>query len=474
MVAVVLASREPRRSWRVSLLGVAAGFVYFTGTLYWIGGVMAAFGGLHPAVAYALMAGLALHLSLFVGLFAWLLGIAARRFGVTGVWLAPALWVASEWLRAWLGWKFPWVLLGSSQATVVPVVQLASVTGVYGLSALLALTSAAAAALALNRQRAQWRRAMAVAALVVVVTAGGMWRVSRGTLTRGGSPIRVGLLQGNVPQEAKGNPAFRDAITDRYIGLSRQAIAAGAQLVLWPEASAPFIFSQHPAAAAPVRRLVAEARVPFVIGADDIDQSVDPARSYNAATFLGSDGETRGTYRKVRLVPFGEYVPFKRLLFFVGPLIDAVSDFTPGDELTVFDVEGTRISVAICYEAVYAGMARTFVSKGSELLTTITNDAWFNRSSAAYQHFEQASLRAVEQGRYLVRAANTGFTGAVDPYGRVTAKTRLFETTQLTVDARLLSGRTIYYAIGDVVAWVSLALAAFVVWRSRSSRRGSS
>jgi apolipoprotein N-acyltransferase len=270
LVAVVMASREPRRAWRVALLGVVSGFVFFVGTLYWIGDVMAAFGGLNPILAQALMGGLALHLSLFVGLFAWLVCLAVRRFGLHGVWLAPALWVASEWLRAWLGWGFPWVLLGSSQATVVPIVQLASVTGVYGLSALLVLTSAAAASLALNRGRAQWWRMAAVAALVAVIAALGMWRVRTASLTREGEPIRVGLLQGNVPQEQKSHAAFSEAITQRYLTLSRQALAEGAQLVLWPEASVPFIFADDAAAAAPVRRLAAQARVPFVIGTDDI------------------------------------------------------------------------------------------------------------------------------------------------------------------------------------------------------------
>jgi apolipoprotein N-acyltransferase len=279
-------------------------------------------------------------------------------------------------------------------------------------------------------------------------------------------------VQGNIPQDAKNNADFRAAISERYVALSRQVLASGAQLVLWPEASVPFIFAQDAAAAAPIRRLAAQSRVPFLIGTDVIEPGLNgaPERYYNAATLVGSDGTTRAVYRKVQLVPFGEYVPYKRLLFFVGPLVDAVSDFTPGDELTVFETEGSRFSVAICYEAVYAGIAQTFVTKGSQLLTTITNDAWFNRSSAAYQHFDQAALRAVEQGRYLVRAANTGISGAVDPYGRVLLSTPLFQSTAVTVDARLLSGRTIYHAIGDVVAWISLAVAAAVVWLGRKNR----
>jgi len=454
-------------------MGVLTGVVYFACTLYWIGGVMALHGSLPAIGAYALMIGLALHLSLFVGLFAWLLGRSAGSFGMTGVWLAPWLWVASEWLRAWLGWDFPWVLLGSSQASVIPVVQFASVTGVFGLSALIATVSTAAAVLALSRRRQDLIGAACVAALMVAIVAGGAWRVSQGTLTTSGTPLRVGLLQGNVPQTAKQDPNLRDEITQRYIGLSRQAIGAGAQLVIWPEASTPFYFDLDILMSAPIRRLAAEAQVPFIIGTDELQRVNQTDFNYNTAVLLGADGKSKATYRKVRLVPFGEYVPFRKLLFFVGPLVESIGDFTPGTEFKVFDLNGTKFSVAICYEAVYGHIARAFVSQGAQLLTTITNDAWFERSSAAYQHFEQASLRAVEQGRYLVRAANTGISGAVDPYGRVIAETGLFESAATTVDVRLQSGRTIYNRIGDVVAWASLVMTAAVVFLTRRVRTAS-
>jgi apolipoprotein N-acyltransferase len=164
----------------------------------------------------------------------------------------------------------------------------------------------------------------------------------------------------------------------------------------------------------------------------------------------------------MRLVPFGEYVPLKSLLFFVGPLVEAVSDFSAGEEAIVFDAEGRRLSIAICYESVYPSVAQAFVERGSELLATITNDAWFGRSSAAYQHFEQGAMRAVEQARYVVRAANTGISGGVDPYGRILATTALFEPAVVTIDVRLLQARTLYSRTGDVVAWVSLAMTAWI------------
>jgi apolipoprotein N-acyltransferase len=416
---------------------------------------------------------LAAYLALYVGIFAVLVRLATQRWGVGGVWLAPLFWVATEWARSWVGGGFPWVLLGTSQATVLPIVQTASIVGVYGLSALLVLVSAAAVVLTLSRAAVHRRAAAAVAGLLLIVAAGGVLRVTRGELLASGAPLRVGLTQGSIPQDQKWDPRFRDQILRSYIDLSRQVIGAGAQLVVWPEAATPFYFDAESSLAAPIRRLAAETGTPFIIGSDELapGRGGQPGAVYNAAVFVGADGRTAGSYRKMTLVPFGEYVPLRRLLFFVSPLVEAVSDFSAGTDAVVFDAEGRRISVAICYESVYPAIARQFVARGSQLLATITNDAWFGRSSAAYQHFEQGVLRAVEQGRYVVRAANTGISGAVDPYGRVLAMTPLFEPATLTVDVRLLEQRTIYSQTGDVIVWVAFAAAAFTAVPRRWGRR---
>ena len=473
IVAVVLnASGAGAPTRHMFKLGVLAGIIYFIGTLYWVQQVMATYGGVPAPAALLIALLLAGYLALFPGLFAILLGTAVRGFGMAGIWFTPALWVATEWLRASLGSGFPWALLGSSQAPVLPVVQLASVTGVYGLSALVALVSTAAAAVALSQRRAHRIAALGVAALLVTVVVFGAWRAERGALLAAGTPLRVGLLQGNVPQDVKWDPAYREAILQRYVDLSRQVIGAGAQIVVWPEASTPFYFDLDAAMAAPVRRLAAESRTPFLVGTDEAGQGPDGRDAYyNAAVLVDRSGRSVRSYRKIRLVPFGEYVPLKQLLFFVGPLVQAVSDFTPGTEPVVFDAGGIRLSVAICYESVYPDLARQFVRGGSELLTTITNDAWFGRSSAAYQHFEQGAIRAVEEGRYLVRAANTGISGAVDPYGRTLTATNLFEPAAVTVDVRLLTDRTIYNVLGDVVVWISLAAAVTVFVAGRRRRR---
>lgn len=468
-IVAIATSATSSTGSRAAALGFAMGLVYFGGTVYWVAEVMHRYGDLSWPLAAPIGLLLVSYLAIFPAVWAVLLRWAVRRLGVAGVWLAPVFWVATEWVRASFS-GFPWALLGSSQSTVVPIVQLASVTGGFGLSALVALVGTAAAVLSLTQRRGHRAAVGAVALLVAVVATAGAFRVSRGRLISSGEQIRIGLVQGSVEQDQKYDPAFRDAILSRYLTLSREAIAAGANVVFWPEASTPGYFDIDDALALPIRRLAAETRTPFILGADAYQPPIDghPEQFFNAAVLVGSDGRSKQTYKKIHLVPFGEFVPFKSLFFFAKPLVEAVSDFSPGTEPIVFDVDGRRISVAICYEAIYPGLARDFVANGSQLLATITNDAWFGRSSAAYQHFEQAGLRAVEEGRYVVRAANTGISGAVDPYGRTLVSTPLFEPVSLTVDVRLLTDRTIYSRTGDLIAWLSLAMTAgFIVTASR-------
>ena len=472
LVAVVVSSSttSPRKTFG---LGLITGLVYYCGTLYWVVSVMQTFGGLSPVVAFLVGLLLWSFLSLYVGLFALLVRYAVIRFGAPGLWLSPAFWVATEWWRSSVGLSFHWAALGASQATVVPIAQAASVVGVFGLSAIVALVSTAAAAVSVSRQAVHVRGALAVGALLVAIAVGGLVRVNRGGWLNDGDPVRIGLVQGSVDQEQKYDDRFQHAIIQRYVDLSRRAIQLGAQVVIWPESSTPFFFNPNVPLAAPIRRLAMETRTPFLLGTDVIEpKTADrPARLYNAAMLLTADGQVAQTYRKMSLVPFGEYVPMKSLLFFADKLVEGVGDFAAGTDPVVFDADGRRMSVAICYESVYPDIARTFVQRGSQLLVTITNDAWFKRSSAAFQHFDQGLLRAIEEGRYVVRAANTGISGAVDPYGRVLSRTDLFVPAVAVVDVKLNRSRTIYSRVGDVTVWMSLALTAGVVGEAIRRRR---
>lgn len=428
---------------------------------------METFGGLPLPVAVIVCALLVGFLSLYVALFAWTLDRGVRRMGPAAFWLAPFLWVAAEYLRSWIGGGFPWVLLGYTQATALPIAQAASLGGIYFLSFIVAAVSTAAAWIVISPSRSRWAASGAAVAVVIALGVWGSLRVRDGALTREGEALRVGLVQGNIAQEDKWNPSLASPILSRYLDMSRRAIAEGAEVVIWPESSTPFFLEENPMMASGIRRLAVESRTPFLVGSDQIERGGEMDRYYNAAFMVAPDGRTQAVYRKMHLVPFGEYVPLRRLLPFVAPLVEAVSDFSPGLEPVLLPVGDRRLSVAICYEVVYPWLMRSFVLGGSDLLVTITNDAWYGTTSAAYQHWEQASLRAVEHGRYLVRAANTGITGIVDPYGRVVARTALFEGAVVTGDVRWITARTLYATIGDLIAWMSLAMMAVAVFARR-------
>jgi apolipoprotein N-acyltransferase len=311
--------------------------------------------------------------------------------------------------------------------------------------------------------------AAVVAALVAGCAAWGHWRIAEGSLAVSGEPIRTAVVQGNIAQDDKWDPALRDEIIGRYVSMTRQAVEQGATFVIWPESSLP-VFFEDDLRGHVVRRLARETGATLLIGSDQLERPRPDAapdapdnRLYNAAFLINPDGSVGGVYRKMHLVPFGEYVPLQRLLFFVGPIVEAVSNFTPGERPVLLPVGGRLVSNAICYEVIYGSLIRRFVLDGSELLTTITNDAWYGWSSAAYQHWDQAAMRAIENGRYLARAANTGVSGFVDPYGRVVQKSKLFEQTVLVGDVRLIRTRTLYTRAGDLVAWLSLAFSAAAV-----------
>ena len=438
------------RAW---WLGLVTGGVYFGGTLYWMTDTMVTFGGVSLVVGVILNALLVAYLALFPVLCIVLVGWFIHVLGLYGLILFPPVWVATELARAHFFGGFPWVLLGYSQTTVLPVAQLASVFGVYGLSALVALVNAS---LVYALYEVRWRRvAPLTVALVSIfgVAAWGEHRIASKALLVNGSPIRVALIQGNIPQDDKWNPNMRESILDTYLIMTRAAARRDPQLIVWPESSTPFAFEEDYSGAAAVRGVVRETGIPILLGSDQLEITSE-VKYYNAAFLLGPSGETEAVYRKIHLVPFGEFVPLRKLLFFVEPLVEGVADFSAGSIPLTLPVEGHLISTAICYEVVYPSLIREFVLAGSELLTTITNDAWYGTSSAPYQHFEQASMRAIEQGRYLVRAANTGISGIIDPYGQVESRTRIFERDTAVGDVMLLSGMTVYGVIGDLFAYL--------------------
>jgi len=440
----------PLRAFR---LGLLTGIVYFVGTIYWTSTVVATFGNLPTPLAVFAMLLLASYLALYPAFAALITSALIAGAGSRALFVAPAAWVATEFLRGYLFGGFPWVPLGNSQVTVLPIVQIASVAGVYGLSALVAFVNATIAYALLTSGRSRSRAIAAVVVVLVAIAGWGSWRIADGSLTREGSPIRVGLVQGNIEQTLKWRPEEARRIFTTYVAMTRDAVRRGAEYIIWPESSTPFTFEDDPVA---MRELAREVGVPILFGSD---QTAAGAH-YNAAFQLAPDGTTAAVYRKIHLVPFGEFVPLADWVTVFSPLVGTFgfAAFSAGDAVVMLPVGDRLSSTAICYEVVYPALVREAVVGGSELLTTITNDAWYGHSSAPYQHFAMASMRAIEHGRYLARAANTGISGVVDPYGRVVAQSAIFEQVAVVEEVRFLTGRTIYTAIGDVVAYAAMAL----------------
>jgi apolipoprotein N-acyltransferase len=452
---------------------MTTGFVYFVGTVYWTSSVLAVFGGMPLILALVAMMLLAAYLAIYPAMTAMAMAKLISQGGRAALFFLPAAWIASEYLRGLLFGGFPWVPLGNSQVTVLAVAQVASVLGVYGLSALVAFVNAAIAFALLSNGRSRLIAIGATAVLLVGIGAWGSQRVGDGSLTREGTPLRVGLIQGNVAQEDKMNPTPQSErrIFTSYIAMTRDAVRRGAEYVLWPESSTPFTFGHDAVREAMLRELAREVGVPILFGSDQI-VAEPQVRQYNAAFLLDPSGDTVAVYRKIHLVPFGEFFPLQEWLTFAAPLVRRYLPFTPGDKVVLLPINGHPTSTAICYEVVFPSLMRDAVLQGSQLLTTVTNDGWYGNSSAPYQHFEMAAMRAIEEGRYMARSANTGISGVIDPYGRVVQASAIFEQVGLVAEVRLLTARTIYSQIGDVIAYVGIALTvlALVVVRPRRAQ----
>jgi apolipoprotein N-acyltransferase len=472
LLVALASARSPGHGFR---LGYLAGATSSLGIVYWTSRVVVQYGGLTEPVGIAVMVLLCLALALFPSVFGAVVAAWTRTLGPAGILLSPLAWVAMELLRSHTLFNFSWCLLGYSQHALLPAIQIARWTAVYGVSCVLAAVSAAVAFAMLTPDPRARRRALGGAvALTAVVVGVGTW-ILRTPVPESGR-VTVGLVQASILQEEKWDPAQAWRNLDRHVALTEQAAGAGARLVVWPESAVPFLFDRNPGVAAQLRGLATSRGIHLLFGNDDRDAEPRPdGRIWVGAKMLAPDGRLVLRYHKMRLVPFGEYVPLQSVLTLGGrysaKLVRAVGEFTPGEEQAVAPVDGHLVGAFICYEAIFPDHVREFAARGAELLVNITNDAWYGRSSAPHQHFAMAVFRAVENGRYLVRAANTGITAVVDPRGRVLERTALFEPAVVVREVPFVAERTFYARHGDLFAWACLAATALVSIRVRVARR---
>lgn len=458
----LLVALHDARGWHAARLGYLTGAVSGLGLLYWTALVVTQFGGLSLPVATVIMGLLCLAVALFPALFAVLVARWVAVAGPQALLLSPFAWVATEVLRAYTFFRFPWCLLGYSQADNLAFIQVARFGAVYAVSFLLAASSAVLAYAVVETDRQRRRGALlGLVGALLLVSLDGAQQLEQMPVESG--RLRVGLIQASIRQDEKWDPARASDNVRRHVALTERAADAGARLVVWPESAVPWDVDQNPPVGDHLRALLARRGIHLLFGNDDHDAAAGEYRAWVGAKLLSPDGSLDFRYHKIRLVPFGEYVPLQPILTLGGrvaaKLVQQVADFTPGESFAVAELDGARLSASICYEAIFPDLLREFSARGSELFVNMTNDAWYGTTSAPYQHFAMARFRAVESGRYLVRAANTGISAVVDARGRVLERTALFEPAVLVRDVPLLREPTFYVRHGDVFAWACLGAA---------------
>ncbi len=438
--------------------GWLAGTLAGSGCLYWIYIPVQHYGNLPWYLALPCPLLLASALGVYYGLFTLFMQRALRRFSPLLVPLcAGFLWAGMEWCMGRLLTGFSWLTLSSSAAPWPWAVQGASLIGAYGLSGALA---AVAAGLALASRHVQ----ALVPALILAAGLGffGWQNVRQADFQ--GPAAHVALIQGNIDQSLKWDPEYQVATVEKYARLSAQALESGKlDLLVWPETALPFYFQESSPLRDRVTGFVHAHGTALLAGAPAYVPATPPAvpQLLNRAYLLGPDGREAGHYDKEHLVPFGEYVPLGQWLP-LGKLVESVGDFSSGHNERALTSGAIALGTLVCYEGIFPELAQRRVEQGANLLVSISNDAWFGDSSAPWQHLQLTILRAVEQGRWLARATNTGVSLLIDPLGRITAKSGLFVEAAVRGEVRLESGTTFFHRTFRVQTWILTGTAALL------------
>jgi apolipoprotein N-acyltransferase len=453
-----LASGAMRPGRPALLDGWLAGTVFYVVLLRWLDHTFLHYSTIPWPLTWLPIVALAAYCGLYVGgvasAVAWLRG----RLGAgPALALTPALWVVGEWLRGWLMGGFPWGLLGYSQASQLPVIQIAELGGVYAVSFLIVAVNAALAGLLALGPRRAWPGATAAMLLLVATLVFGLHAIGRTSAGSAGS-VEVAVIQPSIEQTIKWDPARHAQILDIYEQLTREAARTRPAVVLWPETATTIFLRGDPVLLERLRRLSEEVGTPILVGS--IDRRDRPREQFLNSAFLLTGQGITAKYDKIHLVPFGEYVPLASLLGFVKGWAEFISEFGTGDTETVFPLPGAPFGTVICYEVIFPELFRGFVVHGATFMANITNDAWFGETSGPWQHLGMLPLRAVEHRVAIARAANTGVSAFVEPTGRIGPVLPLLERGVLHRRIPRRDRLTLYTRFGDWLVYACAGLGA--------------
>jgi apolipoprotein N-acyltransferase len=431
-----------RRSF---LFGVLSGLTASAGMFYWIYSVVKGNTG-STLQGLVCLAALSLYLSLYYGAWSYALNrikdsVSLMRFSI----FAASLWVSLEYLKTYLFTGFPFGTLGYSQWAFLPLIQVSEFTGVFGISFLIVIVNVGLYRVVTTKRILTFALlSFGLSACVVL----GVLLLNK-NVTAPPPYMKVAVVQGNIDQYKKWDSAYRNEIIDGYSELVRKAAASNPDLIIWPETAVPGFLPADPYLFSWISRLAQETSTFQIIGAPYFNGG---GAYYNASFLFGPEGEVLNWHKKNHLVPFGEFVPFRKLLLPFFKVFDTMGDYTPGSGPSIFSVKSVLWGPTICSENFFGGIARGSVLCGAEILLNQTNDAWFYRTSAADQHFTMNVFRAVENRRSVIVSANTGYSGVIDPSGRISAKTKLFKTDFFVTRVGPMKKVTFYTRWGDLFA----------------------
>ena len=466
MIAVV---RSPA-GWQSFLCGWISQTVAWLIMVPWVVRVMSHYGGLPLFAGILIFIAMSLFLGLYGGLFAYL--VFRLRPGTSFArWLVvPLAWAAVEYARTYLLTGFPWNLIATAIVDFTPLIQIDRFAGPYLVGAMILVPSALIA----------WGVTARPRGTVPVFVAGGVviflfvwWATglvaSKLVIRPTGAPAhRAALLQPNISQQMRWDTENMVRIYDQMMRMTDEAVRNRVEVVIWPESTVPLSYSSTDFYRDSIESLSRTHNVDIILGSVAEDRG-DVTRLWNAA-FLVSGGKTIGHYDKIKLVPFGEYVPLRKVLFFAEKLVRAVGEFQFGTNDRPLPGK-FRYGPAICYEIVYPQITRTQVRNGADVLVTITNDAWYDGTSAPRQHLNQARLRAVEDDRWLLRAGTTGISALIDPTGRIIEEIPMGRQGIIYASFFTRTTVTPYVRFGDWFSWLAILIVIVTIWRARYERR---
>ncbi|MGC8926622.1 MAG: apolipoprotein N-acyltransferase [Myxococcota bacterium] len=455
-----LRNLEPKKAFLIGLLG---GIFYFSIVLYWLDIAMTVFGNMPQYLAVPALFLLVIYCALYWGFWAYLSTYIFKSIGIDFTIIAPFIFVALEYIRNYLLSGFPWGNIAYSQYKNLTFIQISSIGGIYLVQYVLLLINAVMEGwiryFFLRNERKPITYSAILLGILLFTYSFGLIRANNVSKEISNSVhLKVSMLQGNIDQGIKKKShEYRGSILSNYIDLLEKAKAENAELVIWPEAAYPLGLPDEMTSFANPDLMPGISQSPFVqiIGVSTYYYDRGRRFLHNGAFLLDEKLNIKDKYYKSHLVPFGEYVP---LGIPIEKFVTGIGTYVPGEEVkpAEISINGKNIKngILICYEGIFPEISREHSKKGANLLVNLTNDAWYGISSAPYQHLSMYVFRAIENGKFLVRVANTGITAIINPYGKILSETNIFERTILSGDVALIEGSTIYTKIGDIFAIV--------------------